>query len=409
MAPGGGGAPGMLTPAAMPGAPALMPPADAPAAPGLAPMPVVAVEEPLVTSMERARNALEHGWPADDKALAVWMDKMYAGEWASTLKQAADLPTSPFDDARNMTFFDRVPATDFSRNVAVVLAVRGLQRQAAGDDAAYVENLRIGLALSRSLRDHTAAVDLIFGRVVEGTLLTGLDRWLEKLHGKPDLIRQALALLSRHLEETADDGKDQGAIEALSAKNTLENPLSLLHEYLSFGGALSREHGPSVRDEAVMVAIAWLVPWEQSRQDRIFRVICYGDENEQRWLVGRGNELGPLSQFGPNDIMAMFDKTRTVVEKPGELCDARVMQLKLALRWFQADNGKPAENLDLLVPKYLSSIPINPYDGAPFHYRLSRGEEIVFPVTRKIPPGQGVLSSLGEDRIFLVPLPPKAK
>jgi hypothetical protein len=31
------------------------------------------------------------------------------------------------------------------------------------------------------------------------------------------------------------------------------------------------------------------------------------------------------------------------------------------------------------------------------------------PSTRKIPPGQGVLSGVGEDVIFLVPLPPKAK
>ena len=46
------------------------------------------------------------------------------------------------------------------------------------------------------------------------------------------------------------------------------------------------------------------------------------------------------------------------------------MQLKLALRWYQADHGKPAENLDELVPKYLSSIPLDPYDGKPFHYRL---------------------------------------
>jgi hypothetical protein len=118
-------------------------------------------------------------------------------------------------------------------------------------------------------------------------------------------------------------------------------------------------------------------------------------------------------------------------------------RLKLALRWYQADNGKPAETLDELVPKYLPAIPLDPYDGEPFRYRLSRGEEIegsfdpnevvkngATPI-REIPPGQGVLWCVGDDKvddgghrqcpsfwreavpgedvIFLVPLAPKAK
>ncbi len=97
------------------------------------------------------------------------------------------------------------------------------------------------------------------------------------------------------------------------------------------------------------------------------------------------------------------------------------MQLKLALRWYQADNGKPAENLDELVPKYLPSLPPNPFDDKPFRYQLSRGEEIVLPLgagpaveggaapTQKVPPGQGVLWGEGKNRAFLVPMPPQAK
>lgn len=135
-----------------------------------------------------------------------------------------------------------------------------------------------------------------------------------------------------------------------------------------------------------------------------------------------------------------------------------------ALCLYQAENnGKPAEALDELVPKYVPAIPSDPYKLEDlFHYRLSRGEEIEWPEepppggqppaqpaaagmppgfappgppppppTRKIPPGQGILwsvgadkrddgghrqtgtspgpNSSGEDLIFLVPLPPKAK
>jgi hypothetical protein len=314
-----------------------------------------------------------------------------------------------------------IPATKNSRNVAVVLAVRGLQRQAAGDDEAYVENLRIGLALSRSLRDYTPADDVLFGREVEGALLTGLDRWLEKLHGRADLIRQALTLLAGHLKETADDDKDVEEITALLGKNTLENPASLLRQYVISERDRPGRNRPSVEDEADWVAAAWLVPWERIRQERIFRVTFYGDKKQQRWLTARRNDFEPLPQFGPDNLIESLESTRTFLARPGERFDARVMELKLALRWYQADNGKPAETLDELVPKYLPSVPLDPFDDKPFRYQLSRGEEIALPPgaktigaggaapTQKVPAGQGVLWGEGKDRVFLVPLPPQAK
>ena len=138
------------------------------------------------------------------------------------------------------------------------------------------------------------------------------------------------------------------------------------------------------------------------------------------------------------------------------------MRIALALRWYQAENGRPADKLDDLVPKYLPAVPDDPFQkGQPFHYRLSKGEKIVWPLGEpggppmppmppggpppqpapapapllpppsvEVPPGQGVLWSVGpdgrddggvrqantkgytlpgEDVIFLVPPPPKEK
>jgi hypothetical protein len=357
-----------------------------------------------------------------------------------------------------------LPPNQPSQEIAVVLVARAQQRQAPGDDAAYVENLRIGLALSRSMRDHTPAVDLLVGREIEGVLVGGLDRWLEKLHGRSDLIRQALALLSRHLDETASEDKDQEAITALILKNTMDYPLALQEHDPIFAGYLPGPNGLGVRDEAlgIAVATAWFVPWEHARQERIFRVMIEGDQKQQQWLIDRRNDLGPLPGFGlADDIIKNLDNMRDILAKPWRLCAPRAMQLKLALRCFQTDTGKPADNLDILVPKYLPSLPIDPYDGKPFRYRLSRGEEVDWPLdpnatpaqaagmpglpppiggqapaelaphTRKIPPGQGVLWSVGqdgiddggrrqtsstrgetgpgEDVIFLVPPPPQTK
>src|SRR5262249_32967936 len=110
------------------------------------------------------------------------------------------------------------------------------------------------------------------------------------------------------------------------------------------------------------------------------------------------------------------------------LCWLHAAQLRVALRLYQAEQGRPAERLTQLVPRYLSDVPRDPFDDQPFRYRLSRGEEIRWPEepkppkeppepvalahgaaaalpgalepvnpTRKVPAGQGVLWSIGED------------
>jgi hypothetical protein len=161
---------------------------------------------------------------------------------------------------------------------------------------------------------------------------------------------------------------------------------------------------------------------------------------------------------------------RLQASDPRRLARLDAARLMVALRRYQAEQGKPADALTLLVPAYLEGIPFDPFDGQPFRYRLSRGEEIAWgepdqdppaaggeggvaapddggpggaagdpaaPAavalpggerTRKVPAGQGILWSTGEDRsddggkrqglhpgrhhttpgedlIFLVPLP----
>ena len=206
----------------------------------------------------------------------------------------------------------------------------GLQRQAAGDDEAYVENLRIGLALSRSTGDHTLTIDLLIGREIEGVL----DWRLGSLVGKasrptgPDPPRRLPSC--RHLDETASEGKDQGAIAALLIKNTLDNPLSLLEQYLGVAGEQAGPNGPGIRDEAVWVALAWLVPWEHARQERIFRVVIEGDQQQQEWLIDRKSDLGPLTDFVSNDRIKNLENMRNLIANPWRLCATRAMQLKLA-------------------------------------------------------------------------------
>jgi hypothetical protein len=55
----------------------------------------------------------------------------------------------------------------------------------------------------------------------------------------------------------------------------------------------------------------------------------------------------------------------------------RVTMTALALRLYRKENGRYPENLQQLVPKYLPSVPIDPYDGKPLRYRkLQKGFKV---------------------------------
>jgi hypothetical protein len=55
----------------------------------------------------------------------------------------------------------------------------------------------------------------------------------------------------------------------------------------------------------------------------------------------------------------------------------RVTMTALALRLYRKENGRYPENLQQLVPKYLPSVPIDPYDGKPLRYRkLAKGFKV---------------------------------
>src|SRR5205823_1386359 len=111
------------------------PAAMAPGVPG----PAVAAADRW-SYLNRASDAVYKGWPADDDALAAWLNKVCQGDWLQSLREASDQPPGMVENLNHFTYDSRASTAQPARHVAVVLAARGLQRQAAGDDAAYVED-----------------------------------------------------------------------------------------------------------------------------------------------------------------------------------------------------------------------------------------------------------------------------
>ncbi len=63
-----------------------------------------------------------------------------------------------------------------------------------------------------------------------------------------------------------------------------------------------------------------------------------------------------------------------VVREANELAYLRTAQTALAVEHFRLTHGQLPENLNELVPQFLSTVPIDPFDGQPLRYhRLAKG------------------------------------
>jgi hypothetical protein len=347
---------------------------------------------------------------------------MFTGSWPRDLARAADLPLGVVENPRRLNVLSPFPRIEPARMAPMLLVIHGLRRQAQGDDAAFLADLRSGLALSRNLRNHSPLLMVLTSRAVESLLLDGVDRWLERLHGRPDLLREALALLRRHEVLVPDDPTDTQRAEFLMAENSLRHPEGFLTEILR-NDHLRGEQYPVNPNSVAAVAVAWQVPWERERHQRLLR-LQFSDRGRARDVVPDASPiLGALRNFV--SLSEQSDRDRL------QKAEVRARQLEVALRLYQAEKGRPAAALDALVPEYLPEVPRDPFDSRPFRYRLSAGERIEWPdaaeKSRVVPAGQAILWSVGRDAaddggvrhgesrraetdtdlIFLVPLPPK--
>lgn len=311
----------------------------------------------------------ERGWPGGKAELGEWLDEEFGPNfrnlWFTPLAQAADLPLGMVEDARNLNIGIRKYQWSHAMQLSHILAARGLQQQARGDAREFVDNLRIGLAVVRNLQ-HLAPPDVAhWGTRAELIWPTALDRWLEKLQGHPELLKQVLDILIRHEAETpeAEESVRAGYLVAL---NSLEQVPDVL---------LAMETAPRSQEDAKMrqaeidaAALMWRIPWEQERHQRILRLALWSDRRLRRQLDERGGAALSflLSRLSRDDHR----------RSKRQLADLHAAQLKVALRLYLAETGKAAATLDVLVPRYLPTIPVDPFDGQPFRYRLSRGERL---------------------------------
>lgn len=348
--------------------------------------------------LTRASRTATAGWPDDRPDLDEWLDAVFKNGWEESLFVAAGKPLGVLEDPTTLdaaVWLAPEPVRRASLEAAIAMGhlmiARGLQKQARGDPAAYVRYLDATLALARNAKNKTVDDYVFVGRRIEANALTSVDRWLERLAGRPDLLRQLVDVLARH-EATVPTDPTFGWLAGRTViRTSVTSPSGWATKYLAAltDTRAGRQPSDALRArmdvEVNLLGFAWVVPWEK---ERLRRVVGVGND------PARGREVEKLTAGAPG---MFFLPLR--VDREGELATAaarRAGVLKAALRLYLAETGRSAASLDQLVPKYLPAIPADPFDGRPFRYRRSAGERVVMEsLSRDTAPTQPAFSAPG--------------
>jgi hypothetical protein len=315
-------------------------------------------------------KVLNEGWPEGNSDLGEWLDKTFAEDWVKELSPLPELPTGMVANPSLLTKHSREHHRwDWALNFSAILLARGWQQQGRGDPSVFVDHLGIGLALSRNFQHHMSSSNSIGGEFAATLWQSAVDLWLKRLKGRPDLLKRALQILIDH-EAKLPDGNEPEKVDYLIDLNTLtERP----EEILAMAIPISPKSTQEFRDtELQLTALFWRFPWEQARHQRILRVEYRGTEPEKR----RIGEWGGTA-FQNLGSLARLQRRRDRLLR--SLAELRAGQLKVALRLYQEENGSLPDTLDTLVPRFLQSVPHDPFvQGRRFQYRRSHGDLLIW-------------------------------
>jgi hypothetical protein len=377
---------------------------------------------------------LQHGWTGPNSDLDQWLDGLFAGEWAAKLREAAVTPPGMLDDPRQADWFRMPDLPERCRWAARLFTARALQLQARGDGRAGLGHLAVALALSRHVRHLGTSSHLAAGVAAETVALEGLDRWVERVGPRPELLRQALAELTRH-EQALPAGSDAVLADYVSCRGTLRDPGRLLRVYNGDESSLPR------RLNGAMLLAAWEAPWEEARADRLVSAVFAGrlraaEAGYPLLEAQRHAPAAPERSVGPDalgdwraagtgaeaararaSLAGLIDASwlGDVLHRPTSvplleavsLCRVRGRRLVLALALYEVRKHQPAPDLDALRKDTdLGEVPADPFGPTQhrFGYRVSQGEDIVWDApgeqgreVRHVAAGRGIVWSIGPD------------
>ena len=320
-------------------------------------------------------DLLLSGWPDGSRAAEVdrWMDRAFADNWDESVFAAAGKPPGVLEDPNEFTSLGQpLRYINPFQQLTPVFLGRGLQLQARGDPADFVRRLDAWLAACRTAKRHTVTSAALSAEGSERMVYRALDRWLEKLDGRPDLLQQALDAVRRHDALDKPQAADVRLAEQVMLQNMVDAPAQWLPRWLDHNpppNSTAGRYGSRAETETNLVAFAWAVPWER---ERLRRAVALGNDPAHRGE--RAAALRGATGLESFEMLERYaDRQPPYTERV--VADRRAAILSLALRLHRQATGRYPAALAELAPARLPALPTDPYGNRPFGYRLVANPE----------------------------------
>jgi hypothetical protein len=323
------------------------------------PSPLALATKVASTGWKQALAGKREGnkWQRDDRDardLRFFLDRTFDDAWARDLARATELPAGVVVDPREVLRPNSLLDLAAAQDAAALLVARGLQRQQDRDPAAFVDHLRAGLALARSLRHRAITASLLAGCDVEEQMGRGVELWLKGLDGQPELLRQVLEVLREHGRAPRADLEDARKADFLVALNRTadpsgrpvvqRNPLFVDHfspafEIRHFSDVLpaaeileffrtgsDRPLPPGLRlwsgapGDAELVRVSFRAPWERVRLRRMLEQVA-DQRSFERPDAPTARSRSQLERI--TDLVAPFFAMNRQIRQSVDLCRNR--------------------------------------------------------------------------------------
>jgi len=261
--------------------------------------------------------------------------------------------------------------------VDAALHTEGLRGESTAAPArAAVRSIASLLALGRSL----SAEPHMISHLLRGTILVIAIRSLERILSQTEIDDEGILTLLSFLDESAlHEGIARSVIaERCISSRLYELPSNDLHKWLSdgeptlgwrFSMMVARIHGWPQKEQLRYLGLSLELQelCELPFPERLDALA----EFEEHLLDDSGTDVGHFRSL----TKLMLQPHLKVCVRLGEcIAKLRCARTALAIERYRAARGALPDDLTALVPEFLDSIPVSPYDRSPLRYRtLERG------------------------------------
>ncbi|MGL4420243.1 MAG: ABC transporter permease, partial [Gemmataceae bacterium] len=317
----------------------------------------------------------KYGYVPVNPKFDATLDAAFQNDIAVGLTAVVNKPLGPLIDPTTVTFYSLMPEVQGLECAVRLLLARGLQMQKRGKPEEYVERLRQSLLLIRVARTQPVFLIEMAAITLEREIYWSIERWLERLDDQPKLLQEVTEMLVQHERQMKRGINDAWLSHRVIARTMVSAPSLWSDKYLSEQHSeydrsfIDRplHENPRLQSEGSLLAFSWTVPWERERNRRLLE---FGNDPINIW------KSTEYRRGGPSEFEHLWFVANPRPELRLQSLSA-LAQAMVACRWYQAEQGRFPKTLDELRPKYLATIPLDPYAGSgqPIQMRLSLGEK----------------------------------